>query len=65
MYYGQNGNQTREIIDTAIFVYLPAWFLIVLLVGLLIITYYVWKLMRKVNHNSRRIRPARQSRRRR
>lgn len=48
LFYGQNGNNTREVHGAATFVYLPAWFLIVLLIVLLILAYYIWKIVRKI-----------------
>ena len=44
MYFGQNGNNTQEITKSAIFWYLPLWFLIALLIILLVIAYFVWRL---------------------
>jgi hypothetical protein len=51
-YYGQNGGQTHEILATATFWYLPLWFLIVVLAALLIITYIVWRIVRKLRGHS-------------
>lgn len=48
LFYGQNGNNTQEVKGTASFWYLPAWFLIVVLVLLLVIAYFVWRIVRKV-----------------
>lgn len=47
-YYGQNGNPTREIIGTAMFWYLPWWFVIPVLVALAVIGFYIRKLVRRV-----------------
>ncbi len=41
--YGQNGNNTEEIVSTASFWYLPLWFIIAVIVLLLVVTYYVRK----------------------
>jgi len=43
IFYGQNGNLTKEITKTGYFWYLPLWFLIVVLVLLLILAFYVWR----------------------
>jgi hypothetical protein len=42
-FYGQNGNQTQEIVKTASFWYLPWWFIAAVIVVLLIVTYFVRK----------------------
>lgn len=47
LFYGQNGNQTQELAATAQFWYLPAWFLILLLIVISIVSFYVWKIYRK------------------
>lgn len=47
-FYGQNGNNTHEILKTAHFWYLPVWFLIAVLAAILYITYWIWKLRRKI-----------------
>jgi hypothetical protein len=46
LFYGQNGNMTQEVRGTAGFWYLPAWFLVLLAIVLLVIAFYVWKLVR-------------------
>lgn len=43
IFYGQNGNNTQEIVKTAIFWYLPLWFVVILVILLLIITFYIWR----------------------
>lgn len=43
-YYGQNGNQTQEVIGHAGFWYLPLWFIITAIVVLLLIAYFVWRI---------------------
>lgn len=48
IYYGQNGNQTQQVIGTASFWYLPWWFIIASIVALLIISYFVWRFVRFV-----------------
>lgn len=47
-YYGQNGNNTYEVLGTATFWYLPIWFLLAVLGGLLLIAYVVWRIVRKI-----------------
>lgn len=42
-FYGQNGNNTREITKTAHFWYLPLWFIIIAVLILLAIAFYVWR----------------------
>lgn len=53
LYYGQNGNNTQEITGTAIFWYLPLWFIIICLIVLVVVVYFVWrtyyKIRRKIN----------------
>lgn len=48
IFYGQNGNNTNEIVKTAYFWYLPLWFIIAVIIILLIIAYFVFKLVRKI-----------------
>lgn len=48
LFYGQNGNITQEIVGNASFIYLPWWFIIVLIIVIAVITFIVWKIVRKV-----------------
>ncbi|HSX05580.1 MAG TPA: hypothetical protein VLF69_03885 [Candidatus Saccharimonadales bacterium] len=48
VFYGQNGNQTKEITATATFWYLPLWFIIVMLVILAAVAGGIWWLQRKI-----------------
>ncbi|MBX6334693.1 hypothetical protein IRY61_05145 [Candidatus Saccharibacteria bacterium] len=48
VYYGQNGNQTREIIATATFWILPWWFLVILAALLALLAYGIWRLQQKL-----------------
>lgn len=48
LYYGQNGNPTKDIIKTIGFWYLPWWFIAVLMVVLAVAAFYIWKLVRKI-----------------
>jgi len=50
IFYGQNGNNTQEIIQTAHFWYLPWWFILLVLVVLLVIAYFVWRIVRRVKY---------------
>lgn len=47
-YYGQNGNQTQEVVGHASFWYLPVWFIVVVLVLLALIAYGVWRAKRRI-----------------
>lgn len=51
LYYGQNGNNTKEITGTASFWYLPWWFVITFFVVLLVIAFFVWRLVRKIQNH--------------
>jgi hypothetical protein len=62
-FYGQNGNTTHEITATATFWYLPAWFLIAVLVIILLIAGGIWWIVRKFQGKSSRGRGSRQFRR--
>jgi len=53
LFYGQNGNLTKEVHGTASFWYLPAWFLIVVFILLLVIAYFVWRVVRAVKGHQR------------
>lgn len=48
MYYGQNGNNTKEINSTVSFWYLPWWFVIAFLVLIAVIAFFVWRLVQKI-----------------
>lgn len=48
-YYGQNGNNTQELIKTAGFWYLPLWFLLILAVVLIVAGVYGYKFYRKIS----------------
>lgn len=48
LFYGQNGNITQEITGKSWFVYMPLWFVIVLVLAILIATYYIRKLVRRI-----------------
>lgn len=44
LYYGQNGNITREIQGSAVFWFMPLWFIILVIVLLVIIGLLIWRL---------------------
>ncbi|MGK2896053.1 MAG: COG1470 family protein [Candidatus Saccharimonadales bacterium] len=46
LYYGQNGNPTREINGSASFWYLPGWFIAAVIAVLAVIAYFVWRIVR-------------------
>ncbi|HEY1085819.1 MAG TPA: hypothetical protein VGE34_03795 [Candidatus Saccharimonadales bacterium] len=48
IFYGQNGNNTSEIVKTVSFWYLPWWFILVFLVVLLVAIYFVWRTVNKI-----------------
>ena len=48
IFYGQNGNNTNEIVKTAYFWYLPLWFIVAVIIILLIIAYFIFKIVRKI-----------------
>jgi len=50
VFYGQNGNNTHEIVKTASFWYLPWWFVIVSVVVIAVVAYYVRKIVLKVRN---------------
>lgn len=43
VFYGQNGNLTKEITKSGYFWYLPLWFVIVAIILLLILAFYIWR----------------------
>lgn len=45
LYYGQNGNLTKELRGTGHFWYLPLWFIIAVIILLLIIAFYIWRIV--------------------
>lgn len=48
LFYGQNGNATKEIVGKGSFWYLPLWFVIILIVLLLVAAFYIRKLVLKI-----------------
>lgn len=60
VFYGQNGNQTREVTGTATFWYIPWWLIIVVLVVLAVLIGAVWWVVRKIKGaTARKKRPSR------
>jgi hypothetical protein len=56
LFYGQNGNNTNEIVKSTHFWYLPLWFIVVVVLLLLVIAYFVWRIVRKIqNRNNGKI----------
>ena len=47
-YYGQNGNNTRDLVGTGGFWYLPWWFVIVVVVIVLAVAYRIWRIVRYI-----------------
>lgn len=45
LYYGQNGNLTKEITGTTYFWYLPLWSIVLLILILLVIAFYIWRIV--------------------
>jgi hypothetical protein len=43
LFYGQNGNETREITGTAYFWYVPWWSILVVIIVLAILVYGIWR----------------------
>lgn len=52
VFYGQNGNNTHEIVKTATFWYLPWWFILICVIILGAIAYGVWRVVRAVKSNN-------------
>lgn len=48
VFYGQNGNLTKELVKTGGFWYMPWWFIILAVIVLAIVAYFIWKFVRFV-----------------
>lgn len=48
LFYGQNGNNTKEVSSTASFWYLPWWFVLAFVVIVLALAYGIWRLVQKI-----------------
>lgn len=47
-FYGRNGNDTKELLGTSYFWYLPWWFVAIVAAVLLFIAYHVWRVVRYI-----------------
>lgn len=47
-YYGQNGNNTRDLVGTGGFWYLPWWFVIIVAAIVLFVAYRIWRIVRYI-----------------
>lgn len=47
-FYGQNGNNTHEITGKASFWYLPIWFIVTVVAGIVVIAYVIRKVYKKI-----------------
>jgi hypothetical protein len=65
LFYGQNGNLTKEITGAASFWYLPLWFVITFIVLLIVIVLAVWRLYVTVRRKLNGVQSRRALRRRR
>jgi hypothetical protein len=45
LFYGQNGNLTKELHKNAYFWYLPLWFIVILAILALVVAFYVWRIV--------------------
>ena len=63
LFYGQNGNLTRELVGNGSFWYLPIWFVILVLVLLLILAFVIWRLVNKFKGKVSTSRPRKLTRR--
>lgn len=43
LYYGQNGNLTKELTKTSYFWYLPLWFIVLFVIALVVAAFYIWR----------------------
>lgn len=48
LFYGQNGNNTKELNSTASFWYLPWWFVIISVIVIAVVAYGIWRLVQKI-----------------
>lgn len=45
LFYGQNGNYTKEITQNTVFWYLPLWFVVAVVLLVLIVAFAIWRLV--------------------
>lgn len=50
LYYGQNGSNTQEIVGNSWFLYMPWWFILVSIIVLLVLGYFIWRLVQKIRN---------------
>lgn len=50
LYYGQNGNPTKEVTGSTVFWYLPWWFIIAVLVLIAVAAFFIRKAVRWINY---------------
>jgi len=50
LFYGQNGNSTKELNEAGSFWYLPVWFIILVLIVLVLVGIGIWLLVRKIRN---------------
>ena len=48
IFYGQNGNLTKELVKTGGFWYMPWWFIIIAAIVLALVAYFIWRFVRFV-----------------
>lgn len=63
LYYGHNGNTTKTVHDTARFLYLPVWFIVVSLIVLALIAYFARRIILFFRSRSRKSKLGRRRRR--
>lgn len=64
LFYGQNGNLTRELVGNGSFWYLPLWFVILMIILVAIVAFAIWRLVNKIRGKARTSRPRKLTRRR-
>lgn len=47
-YYGRNGSPTKDLTGSSWFLYMPWWFILVLVVALAFVGYHIWKIVRHI-----------------
>lgn len=50
LYYGQNGNPTKDLQSSTLFFYFPLWFIVVLLIAIALLAFFIRKAVRAINH---------------
>lgn len=58
-FYGQNGNNTQELMGKGYFIYTPWWFIAILIVLLLLIAYHGWRFSRYIRGKKGGSKPSR------